>query len=161
MYYQLILFIALVSVGFVFGRHAEQKHFKSILQREQSYAALLTFSMRFPPPELEIRDSALVAGNVVISVDYFKRIAAGLRSFFGGRVAVYESLIERARREAILRMKEAAMAQGASMIINVKLETASISKGAEGQVGAVEVYAYGTALVTPDTPAFTEVVLNQ
>ncbi len=152
MYYQLIVFVALVCIGFVFGRHAEQKHFKSILQREQNYAALLTFSMRLLPPELEIRDSTLVVGSVVISVDYFKRIAAGLRSFFGGRVGVYESLLERARREAILRMKEEAIAKGASMIVNVKLETASITKGAEGQVGAVEVYAYGTALVTPNEP---------
>ncbi len=158
MYYQLILFAALVLVGFVFGRHAEQKHFKSILQREQNYAALLTFSMRLPPPELAIRDSMLVAGNVVVSVDYFKRVAAGLRSFFGGRIAVYESLIERARREAILRMKEEAIAKGASMVINVKLETASITKGAEGQVGAVEVYAYGTALVTPDKPVIAATV---
>jgi uncharacterized protein YbjQ (UPF0145 family) len=151
MYYELVVFIVLVFLGFVFGRHAEQKHFKSILQREKDYAALLAFSERFPPPDLDVRDAALVAGSVVVSIDYFKRIAAGLRSFFGGRIAVYESLIERARREAILRMKEEAMARGASMIVNVKLETASITKGAEDQIGAVEVYAYGTALVTQDT----------
>ena len=54
--------------------------------------------------------------------------------------------LERARREAILRMKEDAHRLGANMVINVKLETASISKGAANQIGSVEVYAYGTAL---------------
>lgn len=152
---ELIIFITLVFLGFVFGRRAEQKHFKSIIQREEDYASLLTFSERFPPPDLDVKQSALVVGSVVISIDYFKRIAAGLRSFFGGRIAVYESLIERARREAILRMKEEAKTMGASMIVNVKLETASITKGAEDQVGAVEVYAYGTALVTPQQPAIS------
>lgn len=148
MYFELIIFAALVLLGFVFGRHAEQKHFKSILQRETEYAGVLAFSERFPPPDIDISDATLVVGSVVISIDYFKRIAAGLRSFFGGRIVAYESLIERARREAILRMKEEARARGANLIVNVKLETASISKGAENQVGAVEVYAYGTALVT-------------
>ena len=89
----------------------------------------------------------LVAGNVVISVDYFKSAAAALRSFVGGRVSAYESLLERARREAILRMKEDARRHGAKMIFNVKLETASISQGGANQLGSVEVYAYGTAML--------------
>ena len=58
----------------------------------------------------------------------------------------YESLVERARREAVLRMKADAQRQGLDMIFNVKLETASITKGAKGQIGAVEVLAYGTGL---------------
>ena len=93
-------------------------------------------------------DCTLVGGNVVISVDYFKRVVAGLRTIVGGRITTYESLLERARREAILRMKEDAKAKGARFVVNVKLETASITKGRQQQVGAVEVYAYGTALTT-------------
>jgi uncharacterized protein YbjQ (UPF0145 family) len=64
----------------------------------------------------------------------------------GGRVTTYESLLERARREAILRMKADARQKGLNTIVNVKLETASITKGSKNQVGAVEVYAYGTGL---------------
>ncbi len=142
----LTIFLCLVFLGYVFGRHAEKKHFESILERENQYKALLAFSARFPPADMAISESKLVGGTVVISIDYFKRLAAGLRNIFGGPVTSYESLIERARREAILRMKEEAIAMGAEMIINVKLETSSITKGAGDQVGAVEVYAYGTAL---------------
>ncbi|MFK7732498.1 MAG: YbjQ family protein [Pseudomonadales bacterium] len=142
----LIIFLTLVVLGYVFGRRAEKKHFESITARESEYKNLLTFSERFPPADMTVSESKLVGGAVVISIDYFKRLAAGLRSIFGGRVTAYESLIERARREAILRMKEDALAMGAEMIINVKLETSSITKGSGDQVGAVEVYAYGTAL---------------
>ncbi len=142
----LIIFLTLVILGYVFGRRAEKKHFESIIEREGEYRDLLAFSERFPPPDMSVSESKLVGGTVVISIDYFKRLAAGLRNIFGGRVTAYESLIERARREAILRMKEDAMAMGAHMIINVKLETSSITKGSGDQVGAVEVYAYGTAL---------------
>lgn len=142
----LIILITLVVLGYVFGRRAETKHFESIIEREGNYKDLLAFSERFPPADMQVSESKLVGGTVVVSIDYFKRLAAGLRNVFGGRVTAYESLLERARREAILRMKEDAIEMGAQMIINVKLETSSITKGAGDQIGAVEVYAYGTAL---------------
>ena len=78
-------------------------------------------------------------------------MSAGLRNFFGGRVSAYETLVDRARREATLRMKQQADAWGADTICNVRIETSSISKGAKGRVGAVEVYAYGTALRLPES----------
>jgi uncharacterized protein YbjQ (UPF0145 family) len=91
-----------------------------------------------------IKNSRLVNGSVVISIDYFKKFVASLMNFFGGRVSTYETLIDRARREAILRMKEDA--GDASEIINVRIETSSISKNASDNIGAVEVLAYGTAI---------------
>ena len=146
--FDLIVFLCLMTLGYIFGRLAESRHFRSIIAREEQYRSILTFSERLPPAGLGPTTTCLVGGNVVISVDYFKRIAAGLRSIIGGRVTAYETLIERARREAILRMKEQAKDKGAQQIINVKLETASITKGKKQQVGCVEVYAYGTALIS-------------
>lgn len=146
-YIDIIIFLGLVVMGFVFGQLAEYRHFKSIIKREEQYRDLLCFSERFPPPDEHARSVNLVAGSVVISIDYFKRITAGLRKLFGGRIRAYESLLERARREAILRMKEDAISKGAKSIFNVKIETASISKGASQQIGSVEVIAYGTALI--------------
>jgi uncharacterized protein YbjQ (UPF0145 family) len=81
----------------------------------------------------------------VISVDYFKRLLAGLRNIFGGRVKSYESLIDRARREALLRMK--AMAGDATVIVNVRIETATIGRQSRRKSTAcLEAVAYGTAL---------------
>ena len=89
----------------------------------------------------------LVTGSTVVSVDYFKRFVAALRNLFGGRVTPYESLLDRARREAVLRMKAEAQALGASLVFNIKYETASISKGGGYTIGSIEVLAYGTALI--------------
>ena len=115
----LVIFLVLLTLGYGFGRWTEKKHFASIIEREQELHALLTFSQRFAPNGLGPVETVLVSGNVVISIDYFKRISAGLRSFIGGRVTAYESLLERARREAILRMKQQAFDSGATHIINV------------------------------------------
>lgn len=143
----IIVFLILLTLGYVFGRMAEKKHFASIIEREADLKDVLLFSMRLPPAGFGPTGTHLVGGNVVISIDYFKRIAAALRNLLGGRVTAYESLLERARREAILRMKQEAKLMGATQVINVKLETASIYQGQQQQIGSVEVYAYGTALV--------------
>lgn len=143
----IIIFIALLLLGYIFGRLAEKRHFKSIFDREKQLKTLLIFPEKHLPTFKTPVSTQLVSGNVVVSVDYFKQFIAGLRSLVGGRFTSYESLFERARREAILRMKEEAWRLNASTIFNVKLETASISKGAKNKVGCVEVYAYGTALI--------------
>ncbi len=64
----------------------------------------------------------------------------------GGRLKTYESLFDRGRREAILRMKLSAQELGFDQIFNVRFETSSISKGARNNIGSVEVYVYGSAV---------------
>ncbi len=143
----IIVFLILLALGYGFGRFAELRHFKSIQKREKELQSIPAIATKIPDPTMRPRETHLVAGNVVVSVDYFKRFIAGLRNLIGGRVTSYESLLDRARREAILRMKEEASALGASLIFNVKFETSSITKGRKNQIGAVEVYAYGTAYI--------------
>ena len=146
--------IALVAVlavlGYFIGGYLERRHFRSIREREARYQSLMTFTSRTPPPGAN-DNCTLVAGNVVISIDYFKRLAAGLRGIVGGRVGAYETLVDRARREAVLRMKEDARQKNVNLVFGVRLETSSISKGASKQLGMVEVYAYGTGVfVNPE-----------
>ena len=49
------------------------------------------------------------------------------------------------------KLIEIAKEKGYDMIINVKFETTSISKGAKNALGTVEVYVYGSALKTNQT----------
>ena len=141
---QLILFVVLVLLGYFFGSRAEKKHLRSIREREITYQALPTIMLKKPLDPQDISKYKLVNGSVVISIDYFKKFVASLINLFGGSISSYESLLDRARREAILRMK--ADAGDASEIINLRIETSSISKNAQQSVGAVEVLAYGTAI---------------
>ncbi len=135
----------LIALGYFFGRMAENRHYRSIQKREQAFLSLPTTSSKKPMSEIEhIRHAQLVQGNVVISVDYFKRFLATLRNIFGGTIQAYETLLDRARREAVLRLKESC--PEADQIINLRLETSSISKGDSERIGSVEVLAYGTAI---------------
>lgn len=141
----LLYFLILLLLGYFFGKLAEKKHYNSIGLREKKFHALPITSSKYPIGEVgDISDFLLVQGNVVVSVDYFKRILALLRNFFGGNVHSYETLLDRARREATLRLIESC--PNADQIINLRLETFSIYKGGGNSIGSVEVLAYATAI---------------
>lgn len=143
--FQLILIVGLLIVAYFIGGYREKRHYQSIIKRELELNSLPAVSLKTPPKGHF--QHVLVMGNVTISVDYFKRFLAALHAFFGGRVTSYETLLDRSRREALLRMKEMAIKKQATLILNVKYETVSIYKGAGKSIGSVEVLAYGTALI--------------
>ena len=146
--YQFIFVLLLLMITYFIGSHIEKKHYQSLIEREKELNKLPAIAIK-TPPEGNYQQQ-LILGSVTISVDYFKRFLAALHTFFGGRVSSYETLLDRARREALLRMKEAALAQNATLILNVKYETASIYQGNGSSIGSVEVLAYGTAMI-PDS----------
>ena len=150
--FNLVVILGLIALGYFAGSRAERKHYRSIREREEGmlHMPAVTFKTLFDAGTVD--RSELVSGSAVISVDYFKRMLAGFRALVGGRVKSYESLLDRARREAILRMKE--QAPSADGIVNMRIETTSISKGGgrrrTRQVSTVEALAYGTAVVIED-----------
>ncbi len=144
---QLILLIALITIGYVAGTLAESRHYRSIISRERELLNLPAVTLKDAWEQgADVEKAELVQGSVVVSLDYFKRVLAGLRNIFGGEVGAYETLVDRARREAVLRMKE--RSRGADIIVNVRIETSSIGKTAENRntVGSIEAIAYGTAV---------------
>jgi uncharacterized protein YbjQ (UPF0145 family) len=142
--YDIGFFASLLVIGYISGTFIEKRHYKSIKEREEELKTLPTIMLKKPLNEEGIKSCRLVNGSVVISIDYFKKFLASLINFFGGNISSYETLIDRARREAILRLKEDAT--GAAEIINLRIETSSITKNTNSNVGAVEVLAYGTAI---------------
>lgn len=145
--FDLFLLLVLLGVGYIFGRIGEKRHYRSIHTRERKLADVLLFAAKRPPPDVMAVDTVLVSGSAVISSDYFKWFIAGLRKLFGGRFRVYEILLDRARREAVLRLKQQVRDRGGNMVFNIKFESFNISMGARGGIAAVEVLAYGTALI--------------
>jgi uncharacterized protein YbjQ (UPF0145 family) len=143
---------ALLTVTYLIGSTLERSHQRSLRRRELRSRNLPVVTFETLPSDWHVEDATLVTGSVVISIDYFKRFLAGLRGLVGGRVASYESLLDRARREALLRLKEAAFEGGYRAVVNVRLETsrvASSNRRGEGTSG-VEVLAFGTALKLVD-----------
>ena len=140
--------LTLIVFAFFVGSWLERRHFNDIISREGQLRGYPVLTFDTLPAEWTVTSSEMVMGSVVVSLDYFKRIIAGLRSIIGGRVKTYEPLLERARREAVLRMVEAARKRGYDGVVNVRLETSRLANAARDGAGTagVEMLAFGTAI---------------
>lgn len=137
--FKVLIFVVLFCIGWGFGRHAEQKHLKELEAQEKRLSHIRIDNNRFKTTD---RPGHLISSNVVISHDYFKYVIANIQNFLGGRLSSYESIVERARREAVVRLKQEAEKMGATQIMGLRLSTTEL--GMQG--GMIEVFAYGTAI---------------
>jgi uncharacterized protein YbjQ (UPF0145 family) len=123
----LSVFFILLMVGWLAGRAAEQRHFADLARREQALASIPVTTLRmFPGPADVSYPACLVGGEVAIASDYMKRFLASLKKIIGGRLTSYETLLDRARREAQLRMLEQAVSLGYNAVCNVRIQTVDI-----------------------------------
>lgn len=134
----------LLVIGIIFGSRNERRHFDRIEQAEEELSDIKIFNIKTLPDNLE-KGGALVTGNVVIAVDYFKVFIAGFIMLFGGRMSAYEKMMERARREALVRMQREAKKIGADAIYNTRIEFSAIGQR-PNKIGGAELLAYGTAV---------------
>ena len=149
--FELIYIVVLMSVAFFYGSYVEKSHLKDLRIREASLNNIPWRSTGKKETFSNVSDSSLLSGDVVIAQDFFKSAIAGLINIFGGRVTVYESLLDRGRREAICRLREQARELGCNEIINVRLETSTLgANNSQKSAGSIEVLAYGTGLIKSD-----------
>ncbi len=144
--FNIIIFILLFSAGWYFGSRNERRHLAELEKNEYLLGHIIVSNERFFQPVLARGTQAtLVTGSVVVAQDYFKMVVATVLSLFGKNLTTFETLIERARREALVRMKAQAHQMGYNQIYGVRLETTSLE-------GGVEVIAYGTAVMSVGNP---------
>lgn len=137
----------LLFLGLTVGTTVDLRHRKDLTRREAELSNMLITDLKSFPGGAEIGSHAtMVMGQVVIGSDYLKTFLAKLRNIFGGEVGSFVSLMERARREALLRMMQEAQDRGYDAVCNVRYETSNIG-AAMGRRGMamVEVFVYGTA----------------
>ena len=137
--FKIELTLVLFCIGFAFGRYFERKHLRELEENEKRLAYIRIDTNKFQTSE---QMGQFISSNVVISHDYFKFIIANIQNFFGGRLTTYESVVDRARREAVVRLKNEAEKVGSNHIMGLRLSTTEM--GMQG--GMVEVFAYGTAI---------------
>lgn len=126
------------------GRAIEMLHYRRIHDRETETASVPVVTFRKVDHPRPIEHSGLAMGSAVIAVDHFKKFLGAWRNFFGGELRSFSSVIDRGRREAVLRMKEAH--PDADIFLNFRFETATILNNRGKSNGCVEIVAYSTAV---------------
>lgn len=137
----------LVLVGLFAGRFAERRHLSSLARREAGLRGMTVSNLRsYPGGEGAGGRAELVTAHAVISSDYFKSFVAKLVGIIGGELKSLQTLMDRARREATVRMLEDARARGFNAVCNVRYDTVDIT-GPEGKKAVImaTIMASGTA----------------
>lgn len=142
---QIFVWLLLLLLGLFVGKALEVRHFRKLDEREAELQDIIVTNLKTVPAEYENARPFLVMGSAVIATDYFKVFVSSLRALFGGEMKSYVTLMERARREAVVRMLEQARGQGATVVWNIRYETSTMGGQQRKKPGGVEVLAYGTA----------------
>jgi len=144
---QCICPLLLLMLGAVAGTLVEQAHFRRIEKREQQTAHIAAADIKIFLGDTDPRAAGmLVTSEVVIASDALKNFIAYFIKIIGGEMSVYETLMKRARREAMLRLKETAQAQGYNALANVRIESSDIGSIATRGAGvAVAIVGSATA----------------
>ena len=87
-----------------------------------------------------VRVIGLVKGNTIRARHVGTDIVASLRTLIGGEIPEYTKMMSGAREQAIDRMIADAEAQGADAIIEMRMTTSMVMRG------AAEILCYGTAV---------------
>lgn len=140
------LSIGVLVAGFVVGRWNESRHLRRLAEDESRLAGIMVSDLRRLPDNWRVEGGTLVVGEMVLAADRFVNFVAGLQKLVGGRLEMYEGLVNRARREARNRMLAAAQGLGANVVWNVRYEMLMIDNEGQGRRRAVAVVCYGTAL---------------
>ena len=149
--------IVLFVLGWFFGSRHERQHLVRLKIAEKELSHIIVSTERFYVPMLAANtEGELVMGSVVIAQDYFKMVIARVLSIFGKNLTTYETLLDRARREAAVRMRSQAQAKGYNYIYGLRFEVSNIN-----QLGSmVEAIAYGTAVLSTENPTKAPIRVN-
>lgn len=124
---------AVLFVGWLAGHLSETKHERSLAAREGALKDIETTDLRNPPGFAGAEGPcSLVSGEAVVASDTFKTWVFGLKNIVGGESKTFTRLFDRARREALLRMKERARELGCNAVCNVRFDSADIGGNAAG-----------------------------
>lgn len=138
--------LILLFVAWLTGTAVERSHFSNLRRREQALAHVVVTNLKtFPGSADPGKSAALVVAETVISSDYLKSFLAGIRKILGGELRSFQSLMTRARREAMLRIMEQAHHQGYNAVCNLRMDTAAIGGMQAKGIVMVSVMASGTA----------------
>ena len=97
----------------------------------------------------DVSSSGLVHANGVFGPSHWQLLIAFFNNLVGGSVTSFQQVISAGRAEVMQRLREQAEAQGWDEVINVRIDTSSMtpqSQNNKNTVRGVEIFAYGTGI---------------
>ena len=80
-----------------------------------------------------ISQCGLVMTNITVSPSWWQLFLGSIKSIFGGQIQSYDKVLAYGRAEVMQRLREQALGEGWSEIINVRVETSNGDEQGEGR----------------------------
>ena len=153
-----VVFVAFFPLGFIysmlFAWIHQSRRAKKLLVREQRVAGVVggdNIHTLSSPINLEkISQCGLVMTNITVAPSWWQLFIGGIKSIFGGQIQSYDKVLAYGRAEVMQRLREQALGEGWSEIINVRVETSMVMNkvkgGQQNKIGTLEFLAYGTGI---------------
>ena len=148
-----ILFTVMPTLGsWVFGNWHQGKIMDRLANEEKalndSGAGNPINNLSKPSQTGDIETSMLVMSSISVGPSWWQMITGGWKNFFGGKIESYDKMLGYGRRKVLHDMRVQALNQGFDEIINVRVETAMITKKskANDKTAAYEFIAYGPGI---------------
>jgi uncharacterized protein YbjQ (UPF0145 family) len=87
----------------------------------------------------------MVTGEVTLGVDHFRGFLGQWKNLFGGQIRSYQMVLDRARREALMRLLEQTHSFGYNAVANVRIDFVDISGSALTRRKAADVSVLASA----------------
>lgn len=136
--FDFVLWLLLLVGGFLFGRYFSKK-IDMRLDSDEVLLSDICLSTERKIALMDANSATLVSGSAVLAQDYFMKTISIVQNLFGRPLSLYEKLLWRTRRLAVVRLKQTVKDLGYTHVFGIRFETVDIGKG-------VEVFAYGTAV---------------
>ena len=152
------VFVAFFPLAFIYSMLFSWLHqsgrMKKLLAREQNVAGIVggdnIHTLSNPINLSEISKCGLVMTNITVSPSWWQLFLGNIKSIFGGQIQSYDKVLAYGRAEVMQRLREQALGEGWSEVINVRVETSMVMNkvkgGQQNKIGTLEFLAYGTGI---------------
>lgn len=139
---ELGLALSLVALAWWTSRLLRRAHERSLTNTERrlAHVQLLTTS------PVALAHCGLVAAEAVIAIDSYSALLLRWRQLLGGESLVVNTILQRGRREVLVRLQREAVALGGNAVIQLRLDCLSFQAGDRSGAKRFCILAYGTAV---------------
>ncbi|MGB1935597.1 MAG: YbjQ family protein, partial [Candidatus Poseidoniaceae archaeon] len=127
---------------------------KKLIAREQRVAGISggdnIHTLSKPINIEKVSSAGLVMTNITVSPSWWQLFVGNIKSLFGGQIKSYDKVLAYGRAEVLQRLREQALGEGWTEIINVRVETSMVMNkvkgGQQNKIGTLEFLAFGTGI---------------
>ena len=152
-----ILIPILVSLLFPFtswalGRWYQNRLMHALLANEKQHGMILQneqhLSTSSKMTTLSASSSTLLHVSICVGPSMGQIFFMWFKSLFGGRLHSYDVVLDYGRREVLLRLHQQAKAMDCSSMVNIRIETSTVSfaKNNKSSTSSVEFLAFATGI---------------